>query len=110
MKKIIMLVSFVSAAFISQAAVNPKVATPGDGLSDYFSTSMFSEVKTILDADSPDQSTNQACTVTLKGTVNTGIFSIEVSCSSTSATCEQATKTAASCLSAAIRTTKEILL
>lgn len=102
--------SFVSAAFISQAAVNPKIATLNDGLSDYSSTSMFSEVKDMSNLDSPEQLSNQACTVTLKGTVNTGIFSIEVSCSSTSSTCEQATKTAASCLTAAIRTTKEILL
>lgn len=102
--------SFVSAAFISQAAVNPKMATPEDGLSDYFSKSKFTEVNTIVDTDSHEKLTNLACTVTLKGTVSTGVFSLEVSCSNTSATCEQATKDAASCLTAAIKITKEILL
>lgn len=101
--------SFVCAAFISQAAVNPQMANPKEELSGYFLKSMLSEVKTILDIDTPGPSKNQVCTVTLKGTISTGVFSIEVSCSSTSSTCEEATKTAASCLSTAVKTTKEIL-
>lgn len=101
--------SFVCAAFMSQAAVNPKIANPKEELSGYFLKNMLSEVKTVLDTDTPGPSKNQACTVTLKGTISTGVFSIEVSCTSTETSCEQATKIAASCLSTAVKTTREIL-
>jgi len=50
------------------------------------------------------------CTVSLKGYVTVGAVGFEVTCSATSSTCEQATQQASTCLSAAIKTIRKIVL
>lgn len=49
------------------------------------------------------------CTVTLKGSLFLGFIGIEVSCTGTAASCQQATEKAASCLQEAIKTVKQVL-
>ena len=49
------------------------------------------------------------CTVTLKGSIFLGFLGIEVSCSGTATTCQQATEKAATCLQEAIKTVKQVL-
>ncbi|MEY4114658.1 MAG: hypothetical protein ACK5HN_01915 [Bacteroidota bacterium] len=50
------------------------------------------------------------CTVSLKGYVSVGAAGFEVTCSATAGTCEQATQQASTCLSAAIKTVRKIML
>lgn len=50
------------------------------------------------------------CTVSLKGYVSVGAAGFEVTCSATASTCEQATQQASTCLSAAIKTVRKIML
>ena len=102
MKKVIMLMSFAFAALMSHAAVNEK-SVQNDALNQ--------QVKSVnsVDQKATDQEYNALCTVTLKGIVHGGIFSVEVSCTNTAESCEQATKQSTTCLSAAVKTVKEIL-
>ena len=53
---------------------------------------------------------NFDCTVSLKGYVSVGAAGFEVTCSATAGTCEQATQQASTCLSAAIKTVRKIML
>lgn len=52
---------------------------------------------------------NSDCTVTMKGRVNLGPVEAEVSCTTTAASCEQATQLAASCIKQSIKTMKTII-
>lgn len=49
------------------------------------------------------------CSVTMRGSVNGGVFSVEVSCTATASSCDQAASKASSCLSAAIRRARQAL-
>jgi hypothetical protein len=102
MKKVIMLMSFVFAVFMSHAADNEK-STQKDAIDQYFKSIVA------VDQKMNNQELNALCTVTLKGTVHGGVFSIEVSCTNTAETCELATKLSTTCLSAAAKTVKEII-
>jgi len=53
---------------------------------------------------------NFDCTVSLKGYVSVGAAGFEVTCSATAGTCEQATQQASTCLSAAIKTVRKVML
>lgn len=53
--------------------------------------------------------TKADCTVTLKGRVNLGPVEAEVSCTTTAATCEQASQQAASCIKQSIKTMKTVI-
>jgi len=50
------------------------------------------------------------CTVSLKGYVSVGAAGFEVTCSATAGTCELATQQASTCLSAAIKTVRKIVM
>ena len=102
MKKVIMLMSFVFAAFMSHAADNEKSIQK---------VAVDQQMKTniAVDQKAKDQEFNAQCTVTLKVIVHGGIFSVEVSCTNTAETCELATKLSTTCLSAAAKTVKEII-
>ena len=102
MKIVLMLMSFVFAAFMSHAADNEK-SIQKDAVNQ--------QVKTInaVDQNVKDQDFNALCTVTLKGIVHGGVFSVEVSCTNTADSCEQATKLSTTCLSAAVKTVRDIL-
>lgn len=53
--------------------------------------------------------TKADCTVTLKGRVNLGPVEAEVSCTTTAASCEQASQLAASCIKQSIKTMKTVI-
>lgn len=89
MKKVIMMMAIMLTGYISFAHTNEARLT-----SKPFNHQMH-------DFD---------CTVTLKGYVSVGAAGFEVSCSATASTCELATQQASSCLSAAIRTVKRLML
>lgn len=55
-----------------------------------------------------ESKTNADCSVTLKGTLDLGPLEAEVSCTTTAATCSEATTKAASCLKAAMNTVRSI--
>ena len=100
MKKVILLVSFAFAAFMSHAADNEKSLKNDVRDQQVNSIKMF-EPK----ADKK----SGLCSVTLKGVVNAGVFSVEISCTNSAESCEQATKLSASCLTAALKTVRDIM-
>jgi hypothetical protein len=102
MKKVILLVSFAFAAFMSHAADNEK---------SFKNDVKDQHVKSIkmLESKTDDQQKSALCSVTLKGVVNAGVFSVEISCTNSAESCEQATKLSASCLTAALKTVRDIM-
>ena len=110
MKRIFMLMSFVSAAMMSQAAVSSVTVPSLKDAPNYFTKKIQDENKSELKQETPINKIAETCTVILKGTVNGGLFSVEVSCSSTASTCDQATVKAANCLNAAIKKARQLLL
>ena len=102
--------SFVTAAMISQAAVSSNVVRKSNDALSYFIKDIHAETKSELSEETPTIKIAETCTVILKGIVNGGLFSVEVSCSSTASTCDQATVKAANCLNAAIKRARQLLL
>jgi hypothetical protein len=102
MKKVIMLMSFAFAAFMSHAADNEK------SLKNDLKDQQVKSIK-MLEPKADDQQKNALCTVTLKGIVSAGVFSVEISCTNSAESCEQATKLSASCLTAALKTVRDII-
>jgi uncharacterized protein with FMN-binding domain len=102
MKKVILLVSFAFAAFMSHAADNEK------SLKNDVKDQQVKSIK-MLESKTDDQQKSALCSVTLKGVVNAGVFSVEISCTNSAESCEQATKLSASCLTAALKTVKDII-
>ena len=109
MKRIILLAFLASSALMSQASVQHKSAP--------FFKKGITESKVIenlskkaVNAKSTLQiNTLQNCTVTMKGSLNAGVFSVEVSCTATASTCDQAASKATSCLSTAIRRARQAI-
>ncbi len=102
MKKVILLVSFAFAAFMSHAADNEK------SLKNDAKDQQVNSIK-MLEPKADDQQKNALCSVTLKGVVNAGVISVEISCTNSAESCEQATKLSASCLTAALKTVRDII-
>ena len=102
MKKVILLVSFAFAAFMSHAADNEK------SLKNDVKDQQVKSIK-MLESKTDDQQAIRLCSVTLKGVVNAGVFSVEISCTNTAESCELATKLSATCLTAALKTVKDII-
>jgi hypothetical protein len=100
MKKVILLVSFAFAAFMSHAADNEKSLK--NDVKDQ-------QVNSIKMFEPKADKKNALCSVTLKGVVNAGVFSVEISCTNSAESCEQATKLSASCLTAALKTVRDIM-
>lgn len=92
--------SFAFAAFMSHAADNEKSLKNDVKDQQVNSIKMFKPK-----ADKK----NALCSVTLKGVVNAGVFSVEISCTNSAESCEQATKLSASCLTAALKTVRDIM-
>ena len=97
-----MLMSFAFAAFMSHAADNEK------SLKNDLKDQQVKSIK-MLEPKADDQQKNALCTVTLKGIVSAGVFSVEISCTNSAESCEQATKLSASCLTAALKTVRDII-
>jgi hypothetical protein len=93
MKKIILSVSMMLFAFITQAAENKY-------MKNQFS-SQQNQSQSLLMAP---------CTVTAKGTVDLGPVAVEVSCSVTASSCPEASVQAATCLKASLSTVSSVIL
>jgi hypothetical protein len=92
MKKIILSVSLILFAFMSQAA----------------------ETKNSKNHCSPQNpfaiGAMVPCTVTVKGTVDLGPVAVEVSCSITASTCADASVQAAACLKSSLAVVSSVIL
>ncbi len=75
----------------------------------------FSKAKIEISKEKPvnvhdELKTDADCSVTLKGKLDLGPIEAEVSCTTTAATCNEATIQAVSCLRAAMNTVRTIIL
>lgn len=91
------------AVFFTQASVGKKTEliklTPSEVMA-----------KVVADPVAAIPSDDALCTVTLKGRIDLGPIEAEVSCTTSANTCEAATVSALSCLSAALRTVRTVIL
>lgn len=104
MKKLMLSMTMVLVAFLTQASVGEKPVVEKikkSGLERV--NAVAQELAVIKLEDAP-------CSVTMKGRIDLGPIEAEVSCTATGATCEAATVTAISCLSAAIRTVRSVIM
>lgn len=103
MKRMIMSIAMILTAFLSQAAESKSFEKGKD-------------IVTVNSISNADQLFNQAeldkgeCSVTMKGTIDLGPIEAEVSCTTTASTCQKATMLAVSCLSAAVRTVRTVIM
>ncbi len=109
MKRIILLAFLASSALMSQASIERKsdplfkqAVTESKAVVNF--TEKTASVKSTIKLNVPEN-----CTVTMKGSLNGGVFSIEVSCTATASTCDQAASKATSCLSTAIRRARQAI-
>ena len=109
MKKIILFAFLVTTVLMSQASVISNSNTrlkPGFSIGKS-TVGKFNKIETIKSPGNVSSAEN--CTVTMKGSINGGVFTIEVGCTATASTCDQAASKATSCLSAAIRKARQSL-
>ena len=98
-----MSIAMILTAFLSQA-------------SEFKSVEKEKNVVAVSSMSNTDQLFNHAeldkgeCSVTMKGTIDLGPIEAEVSCTTTASTCDKATMLAVSCLSAAVRTVRTIIM
>jgi hypothetical protein len=92
MKKIILSVSLVLFAFMTQAAETKNSKN-------HLSTQSNIENPQLV-----------PCTVTVKGTVDLGPVAVEVSCTITASTCPDASVQAAACLKSSLATVSSVIL
>lgn len=100
MKKIIMMSGLLFVAFVSKAATISHVKEKENEIASY----QISKVEIKKQKDPAVQ-----CTVSLKGSLFLGFLAVEVTCSGTGTTCQQATEKAAACLQESIKAVKQLL-
>lgn len=109
MKKMILSAALMMAAFLSQAAIHHAL------------TPLLKSVGAIVHPANEDHQpfgvhpANEdqqfkLCSVTMKGSIDLGAFEVEISCTTSAATCQEATTMALSCIKSAVRTARTILL
>ena len=103
MKRIILFAFLVTTVLVSQASV---ISNSKNGHNPGFSIGKstlekFNKIEISKSLGNVNSAEN--CTVTMKGSINGGVFTVEVSCSATASTCDQAASKATNCLSTAIR-------
>jgi hypothetical protein len=103
MKKVILSVAMMFAAFLTQAAVGK----PNEEVT--FKTGE-EKVRTVHLGHEVSPGKEALCTITMKGRIDLGPIEAEVSCTTTATTCEAATVSAIGCLSAAMRTVRTVIL
>lgn len=103
MKKVILSVAMMFAAFLTQAAVGKQVE-------EVKFKSGEEKVITLHKGDEKAPGKEALCTITMKGRIDLGPIEAEVSCTTSATTCEAATVSAISCLSAAMRTVRTVIL
>jgi hypothetical protein len=109
MKKIILFAFMAVTVLFSHAAILGK-SNPVNKTGFTVYKSITETVKKTDIIKSPSQIKEaESCTVTMKGSINGGVFSVEVSCTASASSCDQAASKATSCLSAAIRKARQNL-
>jgi hypothetical protein len=109
MKKIILFAFMAVTVLFSNAAINGK-SNPLTKTGFAVGKSVTENVKkTDIIKSSSQIKAAESCTVTMKGSINGGVFSVEVSCTASASTCDQAASKATSCLTAAIRRARQTL-
>ena len=103
MKKVILSVAMVFAAFLTQAAV-------GKPIEEVKFKTGEEKVSTLHLGDETSPGKQALCTITMKGRIDLGPIEAEVSCTTSATTCEAATVSAIGCLSAALRTVRTAIL
>ena len=103
MKKVILSVAMMFAAFLTQAAVGKQVE-------EVTFKSGKEKVSTVYKGEETSPGKEALCTITMKGRIDLGPIEAEVSCTTSATTCEAATVSAISCLSAAMRTVRTFIL
>ena len=103
MKKMILSAAMMFAAFLTQAAV-------GKQIEEVKFKSGEEKVSTVYRGDEVSPEKEALCTITMKGRIDLGPIEAEVSCTTSATTCEAATVSAISCLSAAMRTVRTVIL
>ena len=103
MKKVILSVAMVFAAFLTQAAV-------GKPIEEVKFKTCEEKVSTLHLGDETSPGKQALCTITMKGRIDLGPIEAEVSCTTSATTCEAATVSAIGCLSAALRTVRTAIL
>lgn len=103
MKKVILSVTMVLAAFFTQASVGKKADLRKLTSSEVITLVAARDVASV-------KLGNALCTVTLKGRIDLGPVEAEVSCTTSASSCDAATVSALSCLSAAMRTVRSVIL
>lgn len=116
MKKLILSATLIMTAFFSQASVGVSVLNatsqaPTAVKPDLCILSEVDETASLhLHEAKPIDDAFVECSVTMKGTLDLGAFEAEISCTTTAATCQEATTLALSCIKAAVKTARTILL
>lgn len=103
MKRMFMSITMVLTAFLSQAAETKSFEK--ERYMDALNSISIAEQQfndEVLDYTD--------CSVTMKGTIDLGPIEAEVSCTTTASTCQKATMMAISCLSAAVKTVRAIVM
>ena len=109
MKKMILFAFMAVTVLFSQASI-PGNSTVLTKTGFVFKKSIAEDSKETATIKFPSQiKAPESCTVTMKGSINGGVFSVEVSCTASSSSCDQAASKATSCLSAAIRKARQNL-
>ena len=103
MKKVILSVAMMFAAFLTQAAV-------GNPIEEVKIKSGEAKVSMLHWGEEASPGREALCTITMKGRIDLGPIEAEVSCTTSATTCEAATVSAISCLSAAMRTVRTVIL
>lgn len=109
MKKMILSAALMMTAFLSQASVGGPAHT--NMLQQ--TAAQQSSIQQVPHPVYPVTShvtEDKECSVTMKGTIDLGAFEAEISCTTTAVTCQEATTLAISCVKAAIKTARTILL
>jgi hypothetical protein len=103
MKKVILSVAMMFAAFLTQAAVGKQVE-------EVKLKSGEEKMRTVDWGNEASPGEEGLCTITMKGRIDLGPIEAEVSCTTSATTCEAATVTAINCLSAAMKTVRSVIM
>lgn len=119
MKKLIFSAALLMTAFLSQASVAVHSPKPIPQISQVQELGYQAVHHALVSAETgslplhdtaPVDDAAKDCSVTMKGTLDLGAFEAEISCTTTAATCQEATTLALSCIKAAVKTARTILL
>lgn len=116
MKKLIFSAALVMTAFFSQASVVVYSLKPIPEIQQIGYPAVLHQPVSVemgslpLHDTAPVDDAAKDCSVTMKGTLDLGAFEAEISCTTTAATCQEATTLALSCIKAAIKTARSVIL